>query len=157
MVARHSHLVLPLNESVGAVVLALAETPVVALQPPVAILFEEAVLLVVLNHVGNDAPAASAEGVATHVTTVLHADPVEEPRLAFRKTVQGGVDAARSHSSRETVLAPCRDAPDGRRKENGASVGTGEYSVDEFVDCSVATADKRRRESGPDEENGVVE
>ena len=114
MVARHSHLVLSLDEPVGTVVLALAETSVVALQPPVAILFEEAVLLVVLNHVGNDAPAASAEGIATHVTTVFHADPVEETRLAFRETVQGGVDAARPHPSRETVLAPRRDASDGR-------------------------------------------
>lgn len=129
MVARHSHLVLPLNESVGAVVLALAETPVVTLQPPVAILFEEAVLLVVLNHVGNDAPAASAEGVATHVTTVLHADPVEEPRLAFRKTVQGGVDAARFPFPRERLFwLPAEMLPMVVEKRTERASEPGEYS-----------------------------
>lgn len=93
-----------------------------SLQQPIAIGAKTAVPLVVLHHVGENAPPAPCEGVAAATVSVLHTHTVVETNLALHEAVESGVDATGSHPSGEGVLTACRDRTEGGVDENAASI-----------------------------------
>jgi hypothetical protein len=107
MIALESSLIVSFNIPIGTVMLPPTETAMNTLQPPISILFQEPILLVVLNHIRDNSPATTTESISTQMSTILNTDPIKDSNLSFGQTIESCVYIIGSHPSGKTVLTTC--------------------------------------------------